>query len=100
MLHRSSLFACLMSLTLAPSVLAQSPQLTERTYTRLRDYVLPSREEDSWRNVDWKSSFWDAVIEAQDGEGRAGADAVQDEAEREVREGRVERLRTEIVFAA
>ena len=65
MLHRSSLFACLMSLTLAPSVLAQSPQLTERTYTRIRDYVLPSREEDSWRNVDWKSSFWDAVIEAQ-----------------------------------
>ena len=56
-------------LALAPSAQAQQPpQLTERTYTRLRDYVLPSKEENRWRDVDWKPSYWDAVVEAQKAE--------------------------------
>jgi hypothetical protein len=64
--NRLSLLGCLATLAFAPSALAQAPpQLTDRTYSRLRDYVLPDKEEDRWRGVDWKSSYWDAVVEAQ-----------------------------------
>lgn len=66
MLNRSLLLGCLATLALtAPAVAQDSPELTDRTYTRLRDYVLPDEEEDRWRHVDWKSSYWDAVVEAQ-----------------------------------
>ena len=43
----------------------QAPKLTERSYEKLRDYVLPDAREEAWRKIDWKSTFWDAVIEAQ-----------------------------------
>ena len=66
MLNRSLLLGCLSTLALTPSALAQgTPELTDRSYARLRDYVLPDKEEDRWRQVDWKSSYWDAVVEAQ-----------------------------------
>ncbi|MCA8925986.1 MAG: hypothetical protein KDD82_29540 [Planctomycetes bacterium] len=66
MLTRPSFLACLATLALTQPALAQdAPRLTERTYAQLRDYVLPDKEEERWRNVDWKSSYWDAVVEAQ-----------------------------------
>jgi hypothetical protein len=58
----------LATLALTSATFGQQPKLTERTYTRLRDTVLPSKEEERWRNVDWKSSFWEAVVEAQKAE--------------------------------
>ena len=27
--------------------------------------MLPDAREEAWRKIDWKSTFWDAVIEAQ-----------------------------------
>jgi hypothetical protein len=46
----------------------QAPPLSERSYTKLRDYVLPDEREDAWRKIEWKSTFWDAVVEAQKAE--------------------------------
>ena len=69
MLSRLIPLGCLATLALAQSAPAQQPpKLTERTYTRLRDTVLPTKEEQGWRNVDWKPSYWDAVVEAQKAE--------------------------------
>lgn len=48
-----------------PAWAQQAPKLTKRSYERLRDYVLPDEREEAWRKIDWKSTFWDAVIEAQ-----------------------------------
>lgn len=44
---------------------AFAQELTEETYTKIRDHVLPSADELKWTAVDWRASFWDAVIEAQ-----------------------------------
>jgi hypothetical protein len=41
------------------------PELTDSTYTRWRDHIRPRPEELSWRKVPWRSTFWDAVLEAQ-----------------------------------
>ena len=67
MLNRLLLVSCLFAAT-SPALAQQPPKLTERTYSRLRATVLPSKQEDAWRNVDWRSSFWDAVVEAQKAE--------------------------------
>ncbi len=41
------------------------PELTDQTYTQWRDYIRPKPEELSWQTVPWHSTFWNAVIEAQ-----------------------------------
>lgn len=61
------LLACLLQAASSASA-QQAPPLTERSYKKLRDYVLPSEREDAWRKIDWKSTFWDAVVEAQKAE--------------------------------
>ncbi len=40
-------------------------ELTEETYAKLRDHVLPSADELRWTAIDWRASFWDAVVEGQ-----------------------------------
>ena len=54
--------ACLLALA-AP---ASAQQLTERTYERLRDYVLPDADEEAWRQVGWLPSLWEAVVAAHE----------------------------------
>ena len=39
--------------------------LSDRTYTRWRDHIRPRPEELAWQTVPWRSTFWDAVVEAQ-----------------------------------
>jgi hypothetical protein len=41
------------------------PELNERTYTRYRDHIRPRPAELSWQEIPWRSTFWDAVVEAQ-----------------------------------
>jgi hypothetical protein len=42
-----------------------APDLTDATYERWRDFVLPKPNELGYRSIAWRTSFWDAVVEAQ-----------------------------------
>jgi len=68
-MNKRALALALLLLATAPLAWGQqAPPLTEGSYKKLRDYVLPDAREDAWRKVDWKSTFWDAVVEAQKAE--------------------------------
>jgi len=43
----------------------QEKELTDANYAKWRDHVLPKNWELSYRRIPWRTSFWDAVIEAQ-----------------------------------
>ncbi len=43
----------------------QEKELTDANYVKWRDHVLPRNWELSYRKIPWRTSFWDAVIEAQ-----------------------------------
>ena len=43
----------------------QEKELPDANYARWRDHVLPRNWELSYRKIPWRTSFWDAVIEAQ-----------------------------------
>lgn len=59
MRRTSFVIALLLSAPLA------AQELTEDTYAKLRDHVLPSADELRWTAIDWRASFWDAVVEGQ-----------------------------------
>ena len=44
----------------------QEGELTDANYTKWRDHVLPRNWELPYRRIPWRSSFWQAVIEAQE----------------------------------
>ena len=44
----------------------QEGELTDANYTKWRNHVLPRNWELSYRRIPWRSSFWEAVIEAQE----------------------------------
>jgi hypothetical protein len=44
---------------------AAPPELNDHTYARWRDHVRAKPAELSWEEVPWRSTFWDAVVEAQ-----------------------------------
>ena len=56
-----SLFSALVLLT----VPAVPPELNDQTFTQWRDHIRPKAEELRWQTVPWHSTFWSAVIEAQ-----------------------------------
>jgi hypothetical protein len=39
-------------------------ELTDATFESVREEVLPSKEEERWREIPWRTSAWDAVVEA------------------------------------
>ena len=41
------------------------PTLDEQTFAELRDFICPMPEEVRWKEVPWRTTFWDAVQEAQ-----------------------------------
>ena len=41
-------------------------ELTEETYATWRDHVLPEADELAFREIPWRTSFWEAVVEAQE----------------------------------
>jgi hypothetical protein len=40
-------------------------ELTDATYERWRDFIRPKPEELAYRKIPWRTSFWDALVEAQ-----------------------------------
>ena len=47
----------------AASVLRAQP-LTEQSYVKWRDYILPASNELAWLNIPWRNNLWEAAIEA------------------------------------
>ena len=43
----------------------QAQQLSDATYSKLRDYILPKADELAFEKIPWKFNFWDGVIAAQ-----------------------------------
>ena len=43
----------------------QEQELTSANYEKWRDHILPRDWELSYRRIPWRTSFWDAVVEAQ-----------------------------------
>jgi hypothetical protein len=41
-------------------------ELNEATYQVWRDHVLPRSWELNYQKIGWRTSFWDAVVEAQE----------------------------------
>lgn len=52
---------------MVPFLLALSLQqdLTEKTYEKLRDDILPSKEELKFLDIPWEIRLWDAIVRAQ-----------------------------------
>jgi hypothetical protein len=39
-------------------------ELTDKSYDTIRDYLLPKGEEEHWKSIEWRATFWDGVIDA------------------------------------
>ena len=60
--------ALITAVTLPTALLAdefKEKELTDANYAKWRDHVLPRNWELSYRRIPWRTSFWEAVIEAQ-----------------------------------
>jgi hypothetical protein len=53
-------------LLLAPlTTVFNAEELTEKNYETVKGYILPKGDEEHWKNIDWRPTFWDGVIDAQ-----------------------------------
>jgi hypothetical protein len=46
-------------------VTGQTPEPTLANFVQWRDYIRPKAQELSFESLDWKATFWEAVVEAQ-----------------------------------
>ena len=59
----------IIGVTLAAAIMSvnlQAQELTDATYAKWRDHVLPRAWELAYRKIPWRPSYWEAVIEAQE----------------------------------
>jgi hypothetical protein len=61
---RRALLAVWIGLAASVGATADEEEGYEATFDRIRDEVLPSKDEERWREVPWRPSVWDAVVEA------------------------------------
>ncbi len=45
--------------------LIASQELTEKTYDKIRDEVLPTKQERAFFELPWQPTLWDGLVEAQ-----------------------------------
>ncbi len=39
------------------------PVLTDQNLAAMREYILPKPEEEKWRAIPWRTSYWTAVLD-------------------------------------
>lgn len=61
---RRMLLATLLLIPLASTF--QAEELTEKSYDSIRDYLLPKEDEEAWTRIEWRTTFWEGVIDAQE----------------------------------
>jgi hypothetical protein len=57
--------AVALGLLLALAGASRSQELTDASYARWRDYLLPAPKDLAYKSIPWRASFWEAVVEAQ-----------------------------------
>jgi hypothetical protein len=59
-----ALTACLLTfLALGASAQPADPVLTDANLAAMRDVILPKPEEERWRAIPWRTSYWAAVVD-------------------------------------
>ena len=61
MIRSATLLSLVLSFLSGPLFAAE---LTERNFPRIRDFILPKPSECRWERIPWRSTLWEAVIEA------------------------------------
>ena len=51
--------------TLAEPELPKLPELTDQNRAALHAYIRPKPEEVRWREIPWRTSLWEGILEAQ-----------------------------------
>jgi hypothetical protein len=59
------MFGSLLCALMLAAAAGPPAELTDRTYDQWRDHVRPKAKELCFCTVPWRSTFWDAVVEAQ-----------------------------------
>ena len=54
-----------LALVAGPESAPPTEELTWESYSRIRDLVQPKPEELSFRAIPWRTSLWEALVEAQ-----------------------------------
>ncbi|MHC4839567.1 MAG: hypothetical protein ACYTDT_01220 [Planctomycetota bacterium] len=56
----------LAALILIPiSSIFSAQELTKKNYEKTRDHILPNEDEEAWRKIEWRATFWEGIIDAQ-----------------------------------
>jgi hypothetical protein len=40
-------------------------ELTDASYERIKLHILPDAEDEAWRKIPWRTTFWQGVMDAQ-----------------------------------
>jgi hypothetical protein len=59
------MFVSLLSALLLAAAPPAPPELNDRTFTHWRGHIRPKPAELSWQKIPWRTTFYDAVLEAQ-----------------------------------
>lgn len=59
-----SLATAILGLAPAPARAGPATDLTDGTFEAIRASILPTPAEERWREIPWRISAWDAVVEA------------------------------------
>lgn len=62
----SAVIATIVLTAVAAPVALPAPELTDASYDKWRDHVLPDQRELGYRLIPWRASLWEAVVEAQE----------------------------------
>jgi hypothetical protein len=54
-----------LAFALALAAPLRADDLTWANYRQRRDYIVPKTQELGFRSIPWRSSYWEAVVEAQ-----------------------------------
>ena len=57
--------AVLTGVLLAIGVVTDAPILNDASFAHWRDFVRPTAEDTQWKQIPWRTAFWDGVTEAQ-----------------------------------
>ena len=47
------------------SAVFNAEPLTDKSYDRIKKHIQPSEDEEAWRKAEWRTTFWEGVIDAQ-----------------------------------
>jgi hypothetical protein len=46
------------------SAIHNAEELSDSSYERIKRHILPDADEETWRKIPWRTTFWQGVIDA------------------------------------